>query len=85
MKYHNVTLIYQLERTVRIENQFSKFSISLGNKLNIGKKQLKFLDHIMTKDGLENLRLKGHTEGKHEVNGKQRIANLTRLCKWLTE
>lgn len=52
--------------------------------LNIRKRQLKILGHIMRKEGLENLILTGHTEGKRD-SGIQRITCLTSLCKWLAE
>lgn len=36
----------------------------------------------MKKEGLGNLTLAGHIEGKIAIE-KQRVANLTSLCKWM--
>ncbi len=52
--------------------------------LNIRKRQLKFLGHIMRKEGLENLILTGRIEGKRD-KGNQRVTFLAGLSKWMTE
>lgn len=51
--------------------------------LHIRKKLLKFLGN-MRKAGLEKLILRGHIEGKTD-RGKQLIAYLEILSKWMTE
>ena len=52
-------------------------------KLDIRKRQLKFLGHIMRKEGLENLILTGRIEGGRD-RGKQRATYLTGLSEWMT-
>ena len=51
--------------------------------LDIRKRQLKFLGHIMRKEGLENLILTGLIEGGRD-RGEQRATYLTGLSEWMT-
>ena len=51
--------------------------------LDIRKRQLKFLGHIMRKDGLENLILTGWIEGGRD-RGKQHATYLNGLSEWMT-
>lgn len=46
----------------------------------IRKKTLKFLGHIIKKDGLENLTLTGYIEGQRD-RGRQRFAYITKLAE----
>ena len=50
----------------------------------IRKQQLKFLGHIMRKEGLENLTLTGQIEGKRS-RGRQRLIYLEGLNNWVAE
>lgn len=55
-----------------------------GHILNIRKRQMKFLGHIMRKVGLENLIILWQIEGKW-ARGKQRITYPVSLSKWMTD
>jgi hypothetical protein len=50
----------------------------------IRERQLKFLGHVMRKEGLENLILTGHIEGK-KSRGRQRLMFLQSLNNWMVE
>ncbi|MGX9987587.1 reverse transcriptase domain-containing protein [Soonwooa purpurea] len=50
--------------------------------LDIRKRQLKFLGHVMRKEGLENLILTGRIEGGRD-RGKQRTTYLKGLSEWM--
>ena len=49
----------------------------------IRKRQLKFLGHIMRKNGLEELILTGSVDGKRS-RGRQREKYFTNLNRWVT-
>ncbi len=50
----------------------------------IGRRQLKFLGHVLRKEGLENLCLTGKIEGQR-ARGKQRTKYLDCLVNWMKE
>ena len=50
----------------------------------IRKRQLKFLGHVMRKEGLENLVLTGKIEGSRG-RGRPRETYMSSLCKWMRE
>lgn len=52
--------------------------------LNISKRNLRSLGHIMGENNLVNLTLMGQVEGKRD-RGKQRITCLMSLAKWMAE
>lgn len=52
--------------------------------LTIQKKPLKLLKHIIRKEGLANLTLIGHSEGKRS-RGKEQVTYLMKLCEWMAE
>lgn len=45
---------------------------------------MRFLGHMLRKEGLVNLTLTGYSEGKRR-RGKREVAFLARLCKWSAE
>lgn len=51
--------------------------------LRIGKGQLKYLEHIMSKKGLENVKLTRNIEGNRHTRS-QRTTYPTSLCEWMT-
>ena len=48
----------------------------------IRKRQLQFFQHIMKKEGLENLKITGKIEGKRR-RGRQQLTYLESLSKWM--
>ena len=52
--------------------------------LEIRKKQMRFLGHLMRKDSLENLALTGKIEGKRS-RGRQWLLWMANLNEWIGE
>lgn len=67
-----------------MSNDLEKMETKKTLILNIRKRELNFLGHIIRKVGLENLILTGQIGSKRD-RGKQRITYLASLSKWFVE
>ena len=50
----------------------------------IRKRQLQFLGHVMRKEGLDNLAIKGRIDGTRS-GGRSGLLNLESFSKWIAE
>lgn len=64
------------------ENGKRKIEIKRTSILRMRKRQLKFIEHIMRKEGLVNLTHRGHTEDMRD-RVKQQVTYLKSLWKWM--
>ena len=76
----------KIKWTDRVSNENVLRRANVNHKVlsNIRIRQLKFLGHLLRKEGLENLSLTGKIEGKRG-RGRKRILWMDSLKKWLEE
>ena len=67
---------------VRNEEVFRRAGVDRKLMQDIRSRQMKFLGHVMRKEGLENLALTGKIDGKRS-RGRRRVMWLSSLKKWL--